>query len=288
MGAKLLSLVAFAAATRHFTPVIWNAPSSDVVITNYGAEILPSASPVLVAAPQAAGAPAGQSFPIGGLAALAAAAGAATVLFAARARGTARTPAPEPARAVAAPRAAVFAVAAPAVSFLQPSLVPHAAVRAVSGPVSWSTTRIGTGRVGSARSMPIGMNAEQEEEEDWVRARREAEDQAFYAKREAAQLARRTAWEEEARMLRAEEFRKVDAVREGGAAQAASGEEHAGQVAAEYEERMRGVRARPTQTEEEKREAYNRELLRQIEQANAMDARLKQKNQAARSAKGLT
>ena len=44
MGAKMLSLVAVAAATRHFAPAIWNTPSSDVVITNYGPEILPAAS----------------------------------------------------------------------------------------------------------------------------------------------------------------------------------------------------------------------------------------------------
>merc|ERR1719473_732950 len=86
MGAKLLSFVAFAAANRYFTPVLQNAPSSDVVISNYGAEFLRPASPLLVAAPQATGAPvSGEGMPVGGLVCLAAAVSGAIALLAHRA-----------------------------------------------------------------------------------------------------------------------------------------------------------------------------------------------------------
>jgi hypothetical protein len=67
----------------------------------------------------------------------------------------------------------------------------------------------------------------------------------------------------------------------GGGGAAMSSEEQAGQNLHEYEARMRDLaRARPM-TEEAKREAYDRDLLAQIEQADAMDERLAQQNRAA-------
>ena len=108
-----------------------------------------------------------------------------------------------------------------------------------------------------------------DEKEDWVAARMAAEDAAFKAKREAANLARHAAWAEEERALRT-----------------ADSEAQAGQdVVAEYEARMREA-ARP-KTEEEKREAYAQDQLAQIDEANAMDERLRQKQRAARRGAGL-
>jgi hypothetical protein len=168
-------------------------------------------------------------------------------------------------------------------------------LRATAAATSAATAEQATfGSRRMARSAPVRMCAE-EEEEDWVRARAEAEDRAFLAKREEARLARHAAWEEEKRILRAEEARRAEAEGYGGEAEEYGGEAEeydgevlSGQALADYEARMReATTARPQRTAEEKQEAYNRELLRQIEVADAMDERMRQRNAEARRVKGL-
>ena len=134
------------------------------------------------------------------------------------------------------------------------------------------------------------------DDEDWVHARIAQEERAFRAKREEARVARASAWEEEARRLRAEEALWAEVPDASEAAAAAGGGpalsegqaagrqanpgKGVGEEVAEYEARVREA-ARP-KTEAEKREAYNRDLLAQIEQADAMDERLRAKQREAR------
>jgi hypothetical protein len=145
-------------------------------------------------------------------------------------------------------------------------------------------------RVGFTRSPGVRMDAD--DEEDWVRARVEAENRDFHGKREQARMARIAAWEEEVRVLRAEEARRAETKGHGGSdlqpSSAEGSEEPPNQIVAEYEARMSKLVGGPArQTAEEKQEAYHKELLRQIEQADAMDERLRQKNLELRRAKGL-
>ena len=104
------------------------------------------------------------------------------------------------------------------------------------------------------------------------------EEQRFRRSREEALLARAAARVAEERAVRAAEMRQQGrAAMTGGPTEGQAAErDHV----AEYEARLR-ARSRP-KTEEEKRRARHNEMLRQIEQADAMDERLARKNQAAR------
>ena len=135
---------------------------------------------------------------------------------------------------------------------------------------TWRQSQSASLRGMDLRGEMLAEGAEEEDEEDWVKGRVEEEEGAFRARREAAMLTRNAEWEEEKRALRAEQTCRSN-----------------GEQAGDDEQAREVTHARAEQTEEEKREAYNRELLRQIEQADAMDERLEQKNQEARRAKGF-
>lgn len=177
---------------------------------------------------------------------------------------------------------------------------PSRAVRSPCGGTATMRRMRGSARTSCAVTAAVTADADEEaEEEDWVRARIEAEDRAFGARREEASAARAAAWEEEARALRANEalWTNEDG---GGAPEAAaaavgdsplafqhqqpstSSAEH---DVAEYEARLRAA-SRP-KTEAEKREARHRDMLTQIEQADAMDERLRERQRTARREAGF-
>ena len=151
-------------------------------------------------------------------------------------------------------------------------LVPHVAERPIDAHAFGALPL----KLSGARAT-LSMCDAAEEEEDWVAARIAAEDRSFHAKREASRLARIEGWEEEMRAMRAA------ASAPGGGGEAAADEEPANTAWAQYELQL--SKATIPKTEEEKREAYHKDLLAQIDQADAMDERLRQKNEAARLAR---
>ena len=148
-------------------------------------------------------------------------------------------------------------------------------------------------RMQKCLQMSGSMYGSAQEEEDWVKARMQEEDEAFRARRESAQSARAAAWMEEERAIRETAPHLDDAVYEahegqrgGNGASQTGSTEYGGSFeapmqqndpVAEYEARMREL-SRP-KTAEDKREAYHKEMLRQIAAADAMDERLRQKRQ---------